>query len=126
MSDDWDNDEFEVPNFNNEPDNTGAVMWEDEEEEVPEYVPATPTPAQVEAAAKKREQEAIAAANKVKFASMANETPEQRKLREQKEAEREDTELAADMFGTGIAKGVSKMSLGGSVGGEPVTLKNIR
>jgi hypothetical protein len=133
MGDEWDDEDFEVPTFAVEKPAEAAPMWDDEEEqsEAADGVPAAPTAAQIEAAEKKREQEAIILANKMKFAAEANETPEQKKLREKRQAEEADIAASADLFGAAASgparSGIASLSISRSTSGvESAPLKNIR
>lgn len=100
MGDSWEDEEFEV---NLPPPSVPNNSWEDEEEV--EEVPVVPKidPAalerQKELQRKKEEEEAIALANKVKNLELANETPEQKKLREKLQAEEADLDAASELFG---------------------------
>jgi len=105
MSDSWEDEEVEIKlnisdklNVNSVPSN-----WEDEDETVKEVVilPPVPTAQQVEAARKKKEEEEEMLARKIQLALIENETPEERRLRERKQAEEADGQLAGEMFGNG-------------------------
>jgi len=133
MGDDWDDEDFEVPTFEVKKSATAAApMWDDEEQEEQEELPAPPSAAQVAAAQKKKEQEAITMANKMKFAAEANETAEEKKLREKRQAEEADIAASADLFGAAASgpvratSGVANLSISRSTSGADLPLKNIR
>lgn len=100
MGDSWEDEDFELPvapvvNLKND--------WDDEVDEA--QVEAKPkavqlTAAQIEAAKKKAQEADDALAMKVKLATLANETPDERRLRERRQAEEADNELAGELFDT--------------------------
>jgi hypothetical protein len=63
-------------------------------------VPAAPTAAQIEAARKKAQQAEEALSAKMKAAELANETPDERRIRERRQVEEADNELAGELFDT--------------------------
>ena len=71
-------------------------------------------------------------ANKLKFAVEANETAEEKKMRERRQAEEADIEASADLFGAAasgpsrVAAGVASISIGKSSSSVSVPLKNIK
>ena len=87
-------DSLEVPNFDDEEDL--ALV-----EEAPVVVQLTD--AQIAAANKKAAQDEARLAAKIKEMQTADETPEQRKLREKKEIEDAEIAMASDLFGGGSA-----------------------
>lgn len=127
MGDSWEDEEFEV---DLPPPSATNNSWEDEVEE--EEVPVVPKvdPAvlerQKEMQKKKEAEEALALANKVKNLELANETPEQKKLREKMQAEAADLDAASELFG---GKGKSSGSGGNasiSAGIAGTSLKTIK
>jgi hypothetical protein len=101
MGDSWEDESFEVPSIVPVNSSSAKESWEDEDETVIEekIVKTAPTQAQIDAAKKKIEQEEILLQNHVKYSAYENETPEEKKLRERKQAEDEDIALAGEMFG---------------------------
>ena len=97
MSDDWEEDDFEVPVI--APSLKPQKAWDDEDETVIETPVATPSAATIEAAAKKKQEEELKLANALKFAALEEETPEERKVRERKQVEDADNELTGELFG---------------------------
>lgn len=100
MGDSWEDEDFEVPTFN-----TAALKddWDDEVDETQlenTKLPAPPSAAQIEAARKRSEDAEKALALKMKMAVLANETPEERRLREKRQVEEADNELSAELFDT--------------------------
>ena len=85
--------------------------WDDEVDETQleqAKVPAAPTAAQIEANRKKAEEAEKALALKMKMAVLANETADERKVRERREVEQADNDLAGELFDTQSTKsGVS-------------------
>jgi hypothetical protein len=81
--------------------------WDDEEDETlleqqaaiaALAIRAQPTPAQIEAQKRKEEIEEQKLQNHVKYAQQENETSEERRLRERKQAEDADAALAEELF----------------------------
>ena len=107
MSDSWEDDEVDIKLNLNEKLNVSTVPsnWDDEDETIKEVVvlPPAPTAAQIEAARKKKEEEEEMLARKIQLALIENETPEERRIRERKQAEEADGQLAGEMFGNGKA-----------------------
>eukprot|EP01041_Mallomonas_annulata_P008914 gene8914-18446_t len=99
MGDSWEDEEFEVPVLQA---NTSGVpkSWEDEDENEAERLslPVIPSPAQIEAAKKRADDEAALLAKKLEFALLEKETPEERKVRERKKVEEGETALAGELF----------------------------
>ena len=133
MGDSWEDEEFEIPTLNAAPaDNSNKVVWDDEEVVVQpvQSLPAAPTAAQIEAARKKKEEEAEKAALKIQFAQQMNESTADKKLREKMQMEEADTELSAELFGGGVSRatsGVSGISISRvTSSGDPITLKNMK
>lgn len=107
---DWESEEFTVPTFVPPPVKSG---WDDED--VPEEVVtpvSKPSAAQLAANAKKIADEEAALEAKIKNAKLANETAEEKKLRERKQAEDSEVALASEFLGGG--KSVGSSSEGGS------------
>lgn len=130
--DDWEDEEFEVK-LNIPSKAPGASVasptFDDEEDLVSQDtapVIAAPSQAQILAAKKKARDEEIALANQLKFAQFENETPEQRKLRERKQAEDEDAALAGDLFasGTTTSTRAGGTESGSGLGGIPMKTKD--
>lgn len=94
--DSWeDADEDFVPNI-------PKANWDDEEEDETlkeeEYVPVELSAAQKALIKKKKEQEEITLANKVKNIQLESETSDERKIRERKAVEESDSLLADELF----------------------------
>jgi hypothetical protein len=92
MGDSWEDEEFEV----SIPVATNSISsnWEDETDELENESTSSIKPIdpvvlekQKEALKKKEAEEAIVLANKVKAMEIANETPEQKRIREKQQAE---------------------------------------
>ena len=102
--DDWENDNFEVkiPVLNNK------ANWEEEDqvELDANKPPPPPTASALAEMAKKKKEEELKLANAVKFASLENETSDERKARERRQVEDADNELTGELFG-GKADGTS-------------------
>lgn len=109
--DDWENEDFSVKI----PTLSQTLKDWDEEDVVDEDAlkVATPSAAQVEAAEKKKKEEELKLANALKFASLENETADERKARERKQIEAADNELTGELFG-GKADGTSSSGKGSS------------
>jgi len=110
------------------------AAWDEEEDEVEKdlkpVVATGPTPAMLEAAAKKAKEEEATLANKLKFAQLENESADDRRARERRMVEEADNELTGDLFGVGAkakAAGSGTQSIGGGgkpgLGGIPVSTK---
>lgn len=114
MGDSWEDEDFEVPTF--APVAGLKDDWDDEVDETQleqAKLPAAPTAAQIEASRKKAEEAEKALALKMKMAVLANETADERKIRERREVEQADNDLAGELFDTQSTKsGVS--TVGGS------------
>mmetsp|Transcript_37070 Transcript_37070/g.37736 ORF Transcript_37070/g.37736 Transcript_37070/m.37736 type:complete len:242 (-) Transcript_37070:186-911(-) len=97
--DDWDTEEYEVPVLKNEASKV-ANNWEDEDLTIMEQSapPPIPSAAQIEAAKRKAEEEEVMLSKKLEFALQANETPEERKIREKKRVEEGEVKLAGELF----------------------------
>ena len=129
--DSWDDERFEVPTLLSQPVKSDT-QWENEEDTLEtenKIQVSAPTPASIEAARKKAELEEAALANHLKFSSLENETPEQRKLRERREVEEQETAIAGEMFGKPINTNVvstskiSSSSSGTGLGGISLKTK---
>jgi hypothetical protein len=108
MGDNWDDEDFELPVISpvSAPSN-----WDDDEEEiVPEVV--VPSSSTLVAAAKKAEEAELILMNKMKYAQLENETPEEKKMRERRQIEEADNDLTGELFG-GLEKPKKQLSLGG-------------
>lgn len=113
MGDSWEDDDFEVPTF--APVAALKDDWDDEVDETQleqAKLPAAPTAAQIEANRKKAEDADRALALKMKMAVLANETSDERKIRERREVEQADNDLAGELFDTQSTK--SGLSAAGS------------
>ena len=110
MGDSWEDEEFEVPVISA----PSKSNWDDEDEvEIDKpIVSSGPSAAVLEAKAKKAREEEAILANTLKFASLENETADQRKIRERQQIEDADNELTGELFGKG--KGSGKSASGGS------------
>jgi hypothetical protein len=109
MADSWEDEEFEVPAV---PVVPAKNNWDDEEDEV-EVGPvkaAGPTPAMVEAAAKKAKEEETALANQLKFAALEDETPDERRARERRQIEEADNDLTGELFDKNSKVGIPSKS----------------
>lgn len=114
---DWDDEDFEVPVLSNA---TAKKDWDDEEEEEV-VVKVTQSASQIEANAEKLKKEQITLENKLKYAILEDETPEEKRARERKQIEDADADLTGDMFGmekqastkssASIASGIAGVSL---------------
>ena len=111
--DDWETADLKVkiPALNKK-------AWDDEEDlvELDAPKPAVPSAATLEAAAKKKKEEEEKLAAALKFASLENETADERKLRERKQVEQADNDLTGELFG-GKADGAGQKSSSGSLAG---------
>eukprot|EP00640_Fibrocapsa_japonica_P002786 CAMPEP_0113943470 /NCGR_PEP_ID=MMETSP1339-20121228/24671_1 /TAXON_ID=94617 /ORGANISM="Fibrocapsa japonica" /LENGTH=255 /DNA_ID=CAMNT_0000948351 /DNA_START=125 /DNA_END=892 /DNA_ORIENTATION=+ /assembly_acc=CAM_ASM_000762 len=111
--DSWEDDEFDVPTFNINGPGAAPTSWEDEEEEdepvtVAKVVPVDPSEMtekqkkrqeKKEAEAKRKAEEAAARENvELELAIQANETADERKLRERRQVEEADHHLTDDLF----------------------------
>lgn len=126
MGDSWDADDFEVPSLPSQQIKNDDKKWDEEEDTLESDKRTTvtaPTQASIEAARKKAEMEEIALANHLKFTSLENETPEQRKLRERKEVEDQETAIAGEIFGKAISASKSSPSSGTGLGGISLKTK---
>jgi Translation initiation factor eIF3 subunit len=99
MGDSWEDDDFEVPVLP-----TAPVKKFDDEDELDlerekEIKPPQPSAAQIAAAAQKKKEEEIKLANAVKYASLENETADERRARERRQVEEADNELTGELFG---------------------------
>lgn len=108
MGDSWDDEEFEVPviaaNAISAPTN-----WDDEEDEVVLDAPvvAKPSATQMEAQLKKLQEEELAFQTKMKLSMLEKETPDEKKLRERRQVEEADNELAGELFSKPTTKASS-------------------
>lgn len=93
--DDWDDEEFVVPVLASNASNNN---WDDEEQEEVK-VKSTLSAAQIKANAKKAHDEEVRLANVLKYAILEDETPEDKKVRERKQIEDADADLAGELFG---------------------------
>lgn len=121
MGDSWEDEDFEVPNL---VQSAPPANWDDEEDEVeiePKIVPSKPSQSQIEAENRRAEEAEKALATKLKLAELANETSEEKRLRERRQVEEADNELTGELFGGGGKKATS--SLGSSKGIGAITLK---
>lgn len=103
MTDSWEDDEFEVPTLGKiEPPSN----WDDEEDlvEVEKNIITTPSESQLLAQQRKAAEAEQALAAKLKNAELANETAEQKKLREKRQVEEADHEITGELFGVGGSK----------------------
>jgi hypothetical protein len=112
--DDWETADLQVkiPALNKK-------AWDDEEEDnvvLDAPKPAVPSAATLEAAAKKKKEEEEKLAAALKFASLENETADERKLRERKQVEQADNDMTGELFG-GKADGAGQKSSSGSLAG---------
>ena len=100
MGDSWDDEEFEVPDLGgNAAPFSAPVNWDDEDEvEIDKIVVAKPSAAQVEAQLKKAEEDELAFQTKMKLSLLEKETKDERKLRERRQVEEADNELAGELF----------------------------
>jgi hypothetical protein len=122
MADDWEDEEFEVPDF------TAKAKKADDDEDEGSNNAATKTTAgatskQSEAAAKKAREEEIKLANKLKFAQLDSLTPEQRKVREREMVEEADVRLAGELFGGSVHSGAEGDDVSRGFGSIPVKTK---
>jgi hypothetical protein len=104
MADSWDDEDF-VPAL--PPGSKGPTSWEDEEEEEEEAYqgPSGPTEQQIAKQQQVKRKEAARIAAKLQADIQANETGEERRLRERRQAEETEEALAAEIFGNGAASG---------------------
>lgn len=103
MSDDWEDEEFEVPVFNtNVPSTLNGKNVEDDDEEEMSTKPSVSIakPVLSEVAIKKAKEEESKLISKLKQSQLENLTPEQRRLKEREIVEKADQELAGELFGT--------------------------
>lgn len=117
---DWENEEFTVPTFVAPPVKAG---WDDEDAPEEVSTPVTkPSAAVLAANAKKAAEEEAALEAKIRNAKLENETPEEKRLRERKQAEDSEVALASEFLGGGKSVGSSE---GGSTvkGLGAITLK---
>jgi hypothetical protein len=127
MSDDegdWEN--FSVPTFGSSAAVAPAAADEEEDLTLQELKagPAVSAPSASQLAEKERKirQEEEMLANKLKFALLENETPEQRKLREKKQQEESEMRLMKDdLFG--LSEGASNEASSSSTGIAAIPLK---
>lgn len=115
MGDSWEDEEFEVPTF--VAPAIPRANWEDEEDEVeidPKVVVTKPSQSQIDAEKKRAEEAEKTLATKLKLAQLANETPEEKRLREKKQAEEADNELTGELFGANGKESPGGASLGSS------------
>lgn len=113
MSDDWEEDEFEVPDFTSKLNQNNTISnvkkFEDEEEETKVKTAEMNTKnKQNEAALKKAREEEIKLANKLKFAQLDSLSPEERRIRERQMIEEADVRIAGELFGTDASGGLSE------------------
>lgn len=125
MGDSWEDEDFEVPAIANTLNSLKAVADEEEDEALkqPETVFA---PITKSAGVLKREaEEAELRANKMQEALHANETAEQKRIRERKQAEEADTRLAGDLFTAPKAstEAVQPVSAAKSIASVPLKTK---
>lgn len=125
MADDDDWESFSVPTFS-APAGASAVVVDDDEDltllEEPKI--ATPSASQQEAARKKAALEAEALASRVEFALLENETPEEKKVRERKQAEEAEAHMVANDLGGSVGAALAT-SRGSAVNGiASIPLKN--
>lgn len=117
--DDWeDTDVSIVLNKNAAP----QKQWDDEEEEEDVPAPVVKSAKQIEAEKKKAKDEEIALQIKLQNTLLENETAEQRRIRERKQAEEGDMALFAENLG-GTPKISSSSSATTGLGGIPVKTK---
>mmetsp|Transcript_14486 Transcript_14486/g.31494 ORF Transcript_14486/g.31494 Transcript_14486/m.31494 type:complete len:237 (-) Transcript_14486:172-882(-) len=121
MSDDEDWESFSVPTFA-APAATAAAtsivlpssnLDGDEEEDLTlleQPTTATPSASQQEAARKKAALEAEALASRVEFALLENETPEEKKVRELRQAQEAEARMVANDLGGSAAAPATKVS----------------
>jgi len=96
MGDSWEDEDFEIPILTGQ---LNAIVQDDEEDLTQSEKQSVPTTVAKSASALKREEELAAALeNKIKLTMEANETAEERKIREKKQAEESDTQLAGELF----------------------------
>jgi signal recognition particle GTPase len=109
MGDSWSDDEFIVPTI------TVKNNWDDEENddvELEENTVAKPSASQVAAKKKKEEKANILFETKLKLSQYENETPEEKSLRERRQAEETDVQVAAELFANTKAKTTSTNGIG--------------
>lgn len=102
MADSWEDEDFEPKLGQAEPPSN----WDDEEDlvEVEKNYVATPSESQLQAQQRKAAEAERSLAAKLKNAELANETPEQKKLREKRQVEEADHEITGELFGAGASK----------------------
>lgn len=110
MGDNWDDEDFEIPVI--AVSSLAPSNWDDEEEEVVKEEVVVSSAATLAAAAKKAEEAELKLINKMKYAQLENETPEEKKLRERRQIEEADNEITGDLF-DGVEKPKTVLSLGG-------------
>ena len=124
MGDSWEDEDFDVPTL---PTPAPPANWDDEEDEVeidPKIVPAKPSQSQIDADKRRAEEAERALATKLKLAELANETPEEKRLREKRQVEEADNELTGELFGNGTttkSSGASSPAMG--IGSKPLKTK---
>lgn len=123
MGDSWEDEDFELPVA---PPVALKNDWEDEVDEAQVEIKKAPvqlTAAQIEANRKKALEADEALAMKVKLATLANETPDERRLRERRQAEEADNELAGELFDSHSQKSGSVAGNSSTRGLGSVSLK---
>ncbi|RYH26484.1 hypothetical protein EON65_14380 [archaeon] len=99
MGDSWEDEDFEVPAIANALSSLKAKNDDDEEDETLKQSETVFSPITKSAGVLKREaEEAELRAAKMQESLHANETGEQKRIRERKQAEEADTKLAGDLF----------------------------
>ena len=135
MADSWEEEDFDSIELGAPAATSNHNKFDDEEEEVDVPVVKAVDPAvlqkQREAQLKKEKEDAAALAAKLKLASLASETADQRKLRERLEVESADIEASSELFSSGVGKSFSSSAIkGGGIGVvdgiASVSLKNIK
>ena len=126
MSDDEDWESFSVPTF--AAGGSAAVVPVDDDEEdltlLEQPVVSAPSASQQEAAKKKAAQEADALASRVEFALLENETPEEKKVRERRQAEEAEARMVANDLGGSAAVGGAAPRASSVSGIAAIPLKN--
>ena len=122
MGDSWEDEDFDVPVV----PVVKKANWDDEEDEADlaslDVQPAVQTPEMIARLAKKAEEDAVKLANKLKFAALEKEAPEDRKMRERRLIEEADNELSAELFADATRAATASSSLA-STSVKPVVSK---
>lgn len=132
MAEDWEDEDFEVPDFSAKVQPRKAV--DEDEEEVIDAASATKPQSSAtaksntsktkadELKAKKAQEEELRLANKLLYAQLENLTPEERRLREREIIEQNDAKLAGELFGS-ATESTNEDSMARGLGSIPIRTK---